>query len=236
MEPLSSGETTDSKILVVEDEESLADLYARWLSEDHEIVTVCDATSAVESLDDSVDIVLLDRRLPDRSGDRVLEHIQSRELGCMVAMVTAVKPDFEVAQLPIDDYLVKPIDRKELRSTVDELLLRSTVNITRRELLALLSRKIALEDENHPAELEDAQEYRELRRKIRLLKSELAVSPQDISSRHRPDSCPECGLRWNLELEGTVGFVNMASRVWKCVECGCVVNKPDPSNRSVTRR
>lgn len=229
------GDFENSMVLIVEDEESLASLYEAWLSADHEVVTTHTVDDGIAALDASVDVVLLDRRLPNGMGKHVVEYIQNQGLDCMVTMVTAVKPEFEIAQLPIDDYLVKPVEREELRSTVDELLLRSTVTITRQELLALLSRKIALEEENHPEELADAPEYQQLERKIRLLNDELEVSPQDISSRHRPHACPGCDLRWNIDLDGTVGFVSMASRVWKCTNCGRVVHKPDPSNRSVTR-
>lgn len=229
------NEADDATVLVVEDERSLAELYRVWLAEDHHVETAYTGQEAAEKLDEAVDVVILDRRLPDSTGQKVLDVVQNRGLDCMVAIVSAVKPEFDVANFPIDEYLVKPVERRELRATVNELLFRSTVTITRQELLALHSRKIVLESETDRRELERNQEYRELRRKIRLLESELQVSPQSISSRHRPDSCPECNLRWNLDLEGTVGFVQMASRVWKCAECGQVVHMDDPSNRSVTR-
>lgn len=229
------GEAKDTNVLVVEDEESLAELYGTWLAGDHDVETAHTGREAVEKLDDAVDVVILDRRLPDIRGRKVLELIEDRGLDCMVTIVSAVEPEFEIAHFPIDEYLLKPVERESLRSTVNELSLRSTVDITRRELLALHSRKIVLENETDREELESTREYGELRQKIRMLETELEVSPQSISSRYRPESCPECDLRWNLDLEGTVGFVSMASRVWKCVECGRVVHKPDPSNRSVTR-
>lgn len=232
----SSIDYENSKVLIIEDEESLASLYERWLSAKHEVIITHTVDNGIGALDDSVDVVLLDRRLPNGTGKHVVEYIQNQGLDCMVTMVTAVKPELEIAELPIDDYLVKPVEREELQATVDDLLVRSTITITRQELLALLSRKIALEEENDPEELAAAPEYQQLERKIRLLNEELEVSLQDISSRHRPDVCPGCDLRWNIELDGTVGFVAMASRVWKCTECGRVAHKPDPSNRSVTRR
>lgn len=228
-------EADEATVLVVEDEQSLAELYRAWLADDHRVETAYTGQEAAEKLDDSVDVVILDRRLPDSTGQKVLDVVQDRRLDCMVAIVSAVKPEFDVANFPIDEYLVKPVDRRELRATVNELLFRSTVTITRQELLALHSRKIVLENETDSRELERNEEYRELRRKIRMLEIELQVSPQNISSRYRPDSCPDCDLRWNLDLEGTVGFVRMASRVWKCLECGNVVHMSDPSNRSVTR-
>lgn len=228
-------EFADSKVLIVEDEANLAASYEAWLSEEHEIVTTHTARQGKSLLDDSVDIVLVDRRLPYEPGSHVLDCIQYRDLECMVTMVRAVQPEFEMDRLPFDEYLVKPIAREELRATVDELLLRSSVDIDRQELLSLLSRKIALEDENSHAALAEAPAYQQLQKKIQLVNAELEVSPQAISSRHRPDTCPDCGLRWNLDLEGTVGFIDLASGVWKCIECGEAVHVSDPSNRSVAR-
>lgn len=233
--PYQSKNVQGSKVLIVEDEESLARLYEAWLSTEHEVITTHTVADGINALDATVDVVLLDRRLPNRSGKHVLDHIQKQDLDCMVTMVTAVQPEFEIAQLPIDDYLVKPIERDELQSTVNELLLRTSVTVTRQELLALLSRKIALEEENHPDELKDAPEYRQLQQKIRVLNTELEITPKDISSRHRPDACTGCNLRWNIDLDGTVGFISLASRVWKCTNCGRIIHKPDPSNRSITR-
>jgi DNA-binding response OmpR family regulator len=228
-------ESEDADVLVVEDEQSLAELYRVWLETEYAVETAYTGDEAGEKLDETVDVVILDRRLPDATGREVLDRIQDRNLDCMVTIVSAVKPVFEIADFPIDDYLTKPVEREELLATVDELLLRATAPISRQELLALHSRRIALEGEMDPGQLEETPEYNELTRKIEVLESELDVAPQSISSRHRPDACPECDLRWNLDVEGTVGFVPMASRVWKCVQCGRVVHKPDPSNRSVTR-
>jgi DNA-binding response OmpR family regulator len=229
------GELTGADVLIVEDEEPLADLYEAWLAADHDVTTVYTGREAVAELDPATDVVILDRRLPDTSGRRILEYVEEQALDCMITIVSAVEPEFEVAHFPIDEYLVKPIEREELQATVEELRLRSQVDVTRRDLLALYSRKLVLETESTGEDLRSSREYRALGQAIDVLESKLGVSPQEISSNHRPDACPECGLRWNLDLEGTVGFVSMASRVWKCVECGRVVHRPDPTNQSVTR-
>lgn len=229
------GELTGADVLIVEDERALADLYGAWLADEHDVTTVYTGRDAVAELDEETDVVILDRRLPDTSGRAVLEYVDEHGLDCMITIVSAVEPEFEVAHFPIDDYLVKPIEREELVATVEELLLRSTIDVTRRDLLALHSRKMALEEETPRRELAASREYRALGHAIEVLESRLDVSPQSISSNHRPEACPECGLRWNLDLEGMVGFVPLASRVWKCVECGRAVHRPDPSNRSVTK-
>lgn len=231
--PTTTGTAT---VLVVEDETDLADLYANWLSDTYDVRTADDGASAVEALDDEVDVVLLDRRLPDRSGDEVLETITDEGYDCNVAMVSAVDPDFDIVDFHIDDYVTKPVEREALLGTVEDLLLRGQIEDARQELLGLISRRIALEREKRPGELDDSPAYRRLVDRIEKMREHLDGDTTEMSSVHRPEACPSCDLRWDINVDGVVGFVPLAARVWKCTNCGEVVMKPDPTDRSVARR
>jgi len=59
-------------------------------------------------IDETVDVVLLDRMMPGMSGQEVLAAIRERGLDCRVAMVTAVDADFDVIEMGFDEYLGKP--------------------------------------------------------------------------------------------------------------------------------
>ena len=52
-------------ILVVEDEEPLADLFTAWLSDEYTVDTAYTGEEALELLNETLNVVLLDRRLPD---------------------------------------------------------------------------------------------------------------------------------------------------------------------------
>lgn len=224
-------------VLIVEDERVLADLYAAYLEDAYEVRTAYTGEEALELLDDDVDIALLDRRLDAWSGDRILSVIQERRIDCQVAMVTAVVPDFEIVDLPIDEYLTKPISREGLRETVEELLLRAESDIDQQELLSLISRKIALENEKQVADLEASDEFAQLKRRIEVAKDQLDLGSEELgANKTRPDSCPKCNLRWDLSIGDTVGFLKLGAYVWKCTQCGSIEKVPDPSNRRVTRR
>ena len=93
------GEPT---VLVVEDESDIAALYAGFLRERYAVTVAATVAEAKEVVDESFDAVLLDRRLPDGSGDEVLEHVRERGLDCRVAMVTAVEPDFDIIGMGFD--------------------------------------------------------------------------------------------------------------------------------------
>ena len=160
-------------VLVVEDERDLADLYATWLRDEYRVRVAYGGREAIEKLDDAVDVALLDRRMPDLSGDETLAAIREEGVECRVAMVTAVEPDFDIVAMGFDDYVVKPVSRDGLTGTVESLLLRNTYDDGMQELFALASKKALLESEKDPAPLESNREYRELSERVSELRADL---------------------------------------------------------------
>lgn len=159
-------------ILLVDDEPGLAELYAAWLGDTYTTRIAIGGEEALENLDETVDVVLLDRRMPTLSGDEVLEVINDRKMTCKVAMVTAVEPDFDILEMGFDDYLTKPVSQDDLRSTVESLILRGEYDAKLNELYSLATKRAALRKQKCPEELARNQEYQELIERIELLKAE----------------------------------------------------------------
>lgn len=110
----------NATVLIVDDNRPLADAFARALSTEYEVTTAYTVADARESLDPNLDAVLLDRRLPDGSGDEILDEIRGRDHSCRVAMVSAAEKSSE---LDCDAYVTKPLaGADEVRETVEELL------------------------------------------------------------------------------------------------------------------
>jgi DNA-binding response OmpR family regulator len=151
--------TETATVLVVEDERELADLFANWLASTYDVRTAYDAGEALDHLDHDVDVILLDRRLPERTGDEVLESVREEGYDCQVAMVTAVDPDFDVLELGFDAYVVKPVEREELEGLVERLLARSLYSEEVQEYFSLASRRAVLETSKSQAELEGNERY-----------------------------------------------------------------------------
>ncbi|MFB6124364.1 MAG: HalX domain-containing protein [Halanaeroarchaeum sp.] len=160
-------------VLVVEDERDLADLYADWLGDEFVVETAYTATEALEAMDDSVAVVLLDRRLPESSGDEVLGRIREAGYDCSVAMVTAVDPDFDIIGLGFDDYVVKPVDRTTLHDVVDRLLVRSLYNDEVQRYFSLVSKRASLEASKSPEDLAASEQYQTLLRDIAAIEEDL---------------------------------------------------------------
>jgi DNA-binding response OmpR family regulator len=118
------------RILVVEDEETLAGYIAEGLRDQAMAVDVThDGTSALDKLaTDSYDIVVLDRDLPGTPGDEVCRQILRHGGRARVLMLTAlaeVGDRVTGLRLGADDYLGKPFDFDELVARLDALGRRS---------------------------------------------------------------------------------------------------------------
>jgi len=149
-------------VLVVDDEPAYTDLLAEWLRDDYDVRTATSGERALEQLDDAVDVVLLDRRMPGLSGDEVLGCIRESDFECRVAMVTAVEPSIDVVEMGFDDYLVKPISRQDLHDVVANLLKRTTYAREVQELFALVSKRAVLEERHPPTELSSSDQFQDL--------------------------------------------------------------------------
>ncbi|MFB6172533.1 MAG: response regulator transcription factor [Haloarculaceae archaeon] len=170
-------------VLVVDDEPSIADGHAARLEDRYEVDTAYDGASALEKLDESVAVVLLDRRMPDLSGDEVLETIRERDLPCRVAMVTAVEPDFDIVDMGFDGYLQKPVDRESLLETVETLQRRVDYDTKLQEFFSLASRAALLRLEYDQSELTTHEEYQRLDERIEELRADLDDTLADLPPR-----------------------------------------------------
>jgi len=117
-----------TSVLIVEDEESLADPLAFLLrKEGFEATVVTDGPSALAEFDRAgADIVLLDLMLPGMSGTDVCKQLRSRS-GVPVIMVTARDSEIDKVvglELGADDYVTKPYRLRELVARIRAVLRR----------------------------------------------------------------------------------------------------------------
>ncbi|MEF8852946.1 MAG: HalX domain-containing protein [Haloarculaceae archaeon] len=169
-------------VLIVEDEPDVAETYRLWLEREYDVRMARDGDKGLEELDESVDVVLLDRMMPSLSGDEVLERIRERGLDCRVAMVTAVEPDFEILEMGFDAYLCKPIKSDQLHETVENLLQRSSYDDLLQEYYSLVEKQATLEGAKSSAELAESEEYRAIQERIDELQGELSETLGGIDS------------------------------------------------------
>jgi two-component system response regulator RegX3 len=119
-----------TRVLIVEDEESLADPLAFLLrKEGFETTIVADGPSALAEFDRAgADIVLLDLMLPGMSGTDVCKQLRTKS-SVPVIMVTARDSEIDKVvglELGADDYVTKPYSARELIARIRAVLRRGT--------------------------------------------------------------------------------------------------------------
>ena len=116
------------KILVVDDEKSIADIISFNLkSEGYEVITAYDGQEAVnKALTDNPDLIILDVMLPEKDGFQVLKEVR-QQIAIPIIMLTAKEAEEDKVcglDLGADDYMTKPFGMKELLARVKANLRR----------------------------------------------------------------------------------------------------------------
>ncbi|MFB6188759.1 MAG: response regulator transcription factor [Halapricum sp.] len=169
------GTDAQRRVVVVDDDPGCRELHRHWLGESHEVRTASTGADALDTIDEEIGLVLLDREMPGLSGADVVDRLRARDYGGYIVMVTGVEPDFDVIDLAIDDYLVKPISESELTGVVERLWARQAHHEQLRELFSLAAKKARLEVEKDRLELARNDEYQDLRSRLAEKRTEIAT-------------------------------------------------------------
>ncbi len=113
------------KILVVDDEENIRELYKEEFEElGYAVTTVADGVQALGAMENAkFDLVTLDMRMPDMDGIETLRKMKEKDSTLPVIICTAYeeyKHDF--GSWCSDAYVVKSADTALLRDTVKKIL------------------------------------------------------------------------------------------------------------------
>lgn len=174
----------EPSILVVDDDRQLADMYATWLRGEYDVRTAYGGEEAIEVMDEGVDVALVDRLMPRISGGEVLEHVRTTdEYDCRVSIVTAVDPDFDIIGMGFDEYLIKPIQREEIKAVVGSLVTRAEYDEKLQEFFSLASKRAALEIEKSAYELDANDAYAKLTAEFERIRCDLDRTAREMSSR-----------------------------------------------------
>ena len=122
------------KILIIEDEESLAKLLKKGLEkEGYAVDYLTDGEAGQKRIElhhSDYDVIVLDLMLPKRSGYDVCKNVRELKISVPILVLTAKGSEEDKVCLldsGADDYLVKPFSFKELLARVRALTRRPTV-------------------------------------------------------------------------------------------------------------
>ncbi len=118
------------RILIVEDEEDLADLLEfTLLKEGYEIIVKNDAKGIRDILDGKeIDLILMDRNLPSVEGSLLIKELRKEGYLEPVIYITAKDREEDILEgfdRGGDDYITKPFNLNELKARVKAVIKRS---------------------------------------------------------------------------------------------------------------
>jgi len=153
-------------VLVVDDEPMLLEMYTEFLNDACDVTAVTGGEDALQQLDDSISVVLLDRRMSGMNGEETLRAMRQRPTTQRVAIVSARQPVLEDLHLDFDDYVVKPTTRAELLGVVERLAARHAANGTRSRAESLATRIGVFREHVPEAALARSDEFAEMRAQL----------------------------------------------------------------------
>lgn len=116
------------KVLIVEDDEAIANLLYMDLSDEgYECTCVYDGKAAADLLEETpdFDFILLDVMLPEIDGYELMEYIRPMEIPVIFLTAKgAVNDRIKGLRLGADDYIVKPFQSSELLARMEAVLRR----------------------------------------------------------------------------------------------------------------
>jgi DNA-binding response OmpR family regulator len=117
------------KVLIAEDEKPIANaLKKNFNAEGYSTTIVYDGEHAIkEAIVNKFDIIILDWRMPKKSGFEVCSHLRSEGINTPIILLTAltdIKNKVEALNSGADDYLTKPFSFEELIARINAVLRR----------------------------------------------------------------------------------------------------------------
>ncbi|MCT9389101.1 efflux system response regulator transcription factor AdeR [Acinetobacter baumannii] len=127
-----SFDCRDKQILVVEDEYDIGDIIEQYLKrEGMRVIRAMNGKQAIEiHASQSIDLILLDIKLPELNGWEVLSKIRQKAQ-TPVIMLTALDQDIDkvmALRIGADDFVVKPFNPNEVVARVQAVLRRTHQN------------------------------------------------------------------------------------------------------------
>lgn len=139
-DPLAEGAPTKGRILVVDDDRALLEIYADLLSEaGYAVETASSGPQAMGLIGREVfDTILTDIVMPDTNGVEILRAVRARDLDVPVILVTGsptVETAIQALEMGALRYLVKPVQEATLLGSVEHAVRLNRLAHLKREAL-----------------------------------------------------------------------------------------------------
>ncbi len=136
-------ETQSRRLLLIEDDESIASLIRLHLQDDYQLAVEHDGLSGFcRAQEETWSLILLDLRLPSKDGLEICRDLRAAANNTPLLMLTSRSGEFDRVlglEMGADDYLVKPFSMLELGARVKALIRRSAIKPVNPDVNDILS-------------------------------------------------------------------------------------------------
>jgi len=240
--PFDEAEVAATRVLIVDDEDSVRTPLARYLgARGYDVRDAASGESALAALDlQGFEVVLCDVRMPAMSGLEVVPRALERDPDLAILMLTAVN-DAPTATEALAhgamDYLMKPIELADLERAVRRALHRRTLMIERRRSEQRIREEVRLRTAELRQRTEELEREREALRNLTVQVAETlinAMEAKDVYLRGHSQRVAELAAAMADELgldPDTVEHVRLAGRLHDVGKIGIreeILNKAGP--------
>lgn len=169
--------------------------YREHLAGEYDVRTAATGTAALDAVAAGCRVVVLARELEDLSGEALLRRLEERGADPRVAMVSDTEPDFDIVDVPVDDFLVEPVDAARLREAVAHLLDLARYSDLLDDYYRTANKVATLESAGASGDLAGSEDFERLRTRAETLEAEVTDTLQDIddyaAAFHQVEELPE---------------------------------------------
>ena len=129
----SKNEKDPHKILIIDDEKNIRSTLKKALeAEDYRVYLAENGREGIsKAKQKTFDVIMLDLKLPDIKGTKVLEKIREKDIDTPVLVITgygSVESAVKVMKLGAIDYLEKPFNPAQIKEQVKEIIARKEIS------------------------------------------------------------------------------------------------------------
>lgn len=246
--------SSHSRVIVCENNATRAELYAHWLDR-FDVSLALTPTQALDEVDESVAVVVLDEDFGDGAAESVLALARSRAPESRILTTTETRGKV-FPSLDVDNHLAKPVFEDELNDRVERLARQSLYSVALRHYYQFTAELTAIElgarERSPPAGYRERLEERVQQLKGLLAEISAGMDREDvrtvlddltdgvslpsesrtIDSKYVPGKCPKCDATWDGDSPESAGDgpVGLGSFVWRCGDCGHVQLHASPND------
>ncbi|SDX91405.1 response regulator transcription factor [Halopenitus persicus] len=111
----AKGDRTENEtftVLLADDDDAYRETLSIWLADDRwNVREATNGREAIEELDEEVDALVLDRRMPELSGPEVVHRLAAEGPDVPVLVLSAYRGDDHLSDDDVETYLTKPMGR-----------------------------------------------------------------------------------------------------------------------------